>query len=153
MWIEACSKPRGRSFCKPILTIFRAQHAESNMNVKKPIKRRDAQGHIDPKYARELLEKGRETKNDDNSPEANHACLKGASSHDELAEELGEAFVQAVTSGEESEGDRHERVTPEENGGPFVETSANEEYAVGTDESNIAEATREPLPRTSKAVP
>ena len=81
------------------------------MNAKKPIKRRDAQGRIDPQYARELLEKGRETKNDHDSPEAGRAFLKGASSNDELAEELGEAFVQAVTSGEESEGDRHERVT------------------------------------------
>jgi hypothetical protein len=123
------------------------------MNEKKPIKRRDAQGRIDPKYARELLEKARETSNDDDRPEAMQAFLKRASSNEALAEELGEAFVEAVTSGEESEGDRHERVTLEENGGPFVETSGNEEYAVGTDESNIASATREPLPRTSKAVP
>ena len=74
-------------------------------------------------------------------------------SSEALAEELGEAFIEAATSGEESEPHRHERVTLEENGGPFVETSANEEFAVGTDESNIASATREPLPRTSKAVP
>ena len=123
------------------------------MNAKKPIKRRDAQGRIDPRYARELLEKARETKNDDNSPEAGRAFLKGPHSNEALAEERGEAFVEAVTSGEESEAGRHEQITLEENGGPFVETSGNEEYAVGTDESNIATATREPLPRTSKAVP
>ena len=123
------------------------------MNEKKPIRRRDAQGRIDPKYARELLAKARETQNDDDRPEAGHAFLKRASSSEALAEELGEAFIEAATSGEESEPHRHERVTLEENGGPFVETSANEEYAVGTDESNIASATREPLPRTSKAVP
>lgn len=123
------------------------------MNAKKPIRRRDPQGRIDPQYARELLEKARETRNDDDGPEAGHAFLKGHSSNEALAEELGEAFVEAATSGEESEALRHERITLEENGGPFVETSGNEEFAVGTDESNIATATREPLPRTSKAVP
>lgn len=123
------------------------------MNAKKPIKRRDAQGRIDPRYARDLLEKARETRNDDGGPEAGRAFLKRPNSHEELAEELGEAFVEAATSGEESEPGRRERITLEENGGPFVETSGNEEFAVGTDESNIDTATREPLPRTSKAVP
>lgn len=123
------------------------------MNAKKPIRRRDGPGHIDPKYARELLEKARETQNRDDSPEASQAFLKRASSNEALAEELGEAFVEAATSGEESEAQRREEITLEENGGPFVETSGNEEFAVGTDESNIATATREPLPRTSKAVP
>jgi hypothetical protein len=123
------------------------------MNAKKPIQRRDPQGRINPRYARELLEKARETKNDHDSPDADRAFLKRASSNEALAEELGEAFIEAATSGEESEPQRRERVTLEENGGPFVETSGNEEFAVGTDESNIATATREPLPRTSKAVP
>ena len=121
------------------------------MNAKKPIKRRDNNGRIDPQYARELLEKGRETRNDDDKPEATQAFLKRASSNEELAEDMGEAFIESALSGEESEA--HERVTVEENGGPFIETSGNEEFAVGTDESNIASATREPLPRTSKAVP
>jgi hypothetical protein len=123
------------------------------MNAKKPIRRRDPQGRIDPRYARELLEKARETKNDHDSPEAARAFLRGPSSNEALAEEMGEAFIEAATSGEESEQKRHERITLEENGGPFVETTGNEEFAVGTDESNIATATREPLPRTSKAVP
>ncbi len=123
------------------------------MNAKKPIKRRDAQGRIDPRYARELLEKARETQNTDDSPEAIQAFLKRASSNEALAEGMGEAFVEAITSGDESEAQRHELITLEENGGPFVETTGNEEYAVGTDESNIETATREPLPRTSKAVP
>ncbi len=113
----------------------------------KPFRRRDATGHIDPRYARELLAKARETRETD----SNHAFIDGPRSRDELAEELGEAFIEAATSGEETEQDRHDRVTAEENGGPFVETSGNEEFAVGTDESNIAEATREPIPRTSNA--
>jgi hypothetical protein len=123
------------------------------MNAKKPIKRRDALGRLDPQYARELLEKARETPNDDDSPEATRAFLKRPSSNEELAEDMGEAFIEAATSGEESEEHRRDQITLEENGGPFVETSGNEEFAVGTDESNIATATREPLPRTSKAVP
>ena len=40
------------------------------------------------------------------------------------------------------------QVVPEESGGPFVETSAGTEFAGGTDESNIEEATREPFPTT-----
>lgn len=123
------------------------------MNAKKPIKRREAGGRIDPRYARDLLAKARETRNSDDSPEAGHAFLKRASSTEALAEEMGEAFIEAATSGEESEAYRHEEITLEENGGPFIETSGNEEFAVGTDESNIPTATREPLPRTSKAVP
>lgn len=118
-----------------------------------PIKRRDGVGRIDPRYARELLAKARETKNGDNEPEATFAFLKGARPIDDLARELGETFVQSATSGEESEVERKEELTTEELGGPFVVTSAEEEFAAGTDASNIAEASREPLPRTSKAEP
>jgi hypothetical protein len=120
---------------------------------KKILKRRDGSGHIDPKYARELLEKARENRNEDDGPEATHAFLSRAGSMDPLAEELGEAFVEAATSGEDAETERHDEITSEEYGGPFVVTNAAEEYADGTDESNIAEATREPFPKTSKADP
>jgi hypothetical protein len=120
---------------------------------KPPIKRRDATGHIDPRYARELLAKARETHNDDDDPEATHAFLKGTRTADELAEERGENFLETVTSGEGQEAERHDQITPDEVGGPFVVTSAGEEFAAGTDESNIPEAEREPLPRTSKAEP
>lgn len=119
----------------------------------KPIQRRDATGHLNPKYARELLAKSRETPNDDDKPEAMHAFLKRSKTNEPLAEGLGEAFVEAATSGEESEPNRHEDLTTEEQGGPFVVTSGQEEFAAGTDESNIAEATREPLPKTSRAEP
>jgi hypothetical protein len=120
---------------------------------KRPIKRRDGAGHIDPKYARELLAKARETSSDADDPENAHAFLKGPRASDPLAEELGENFVETATSGEEQEEARRDRITPEEVGGPFVVTTASEEFAAGTDESNIAEALREPLPRTSKAEP
>ncbi len=116
----------------------------------KPIQRRDATGHLDPAYARDLLEKARETKNGDADEPA---FLAHAHSSEELAEELGESFVATVTSGEEQGLERHDRITPDESGGPFVPSTAAQEFAEGTDASNIAEATREPLPRTSKADP
>lgn len=118
-----------------------------------PVKRRDATGHLDPDYERALLEKARANRNADGDEEALHAFISGSSSTEELSEELGQAYLLSATSGEESEPDRHERITPDELGGPFVLSSARREFASGTDESNIAEATREPLPRTSKADP
>jgi hypothetical protein len=117
------------------------------------VQRWDGSGHLNPRYARALLDKARETQNEDDSPEAAHSFLKRSRSSEPVAEELGEAFVEAATSGEEAEPARRDRVTLEENGGPFVETRASVEFALGTDESNIAEAFREPLPRTSKAEP
>jgi hypothetical protein len=117
-----------------------------------PIKRRDATGHIDPRYARELLAKARENRNDDDSPDSTRAFIAGARSDDAFAEEQGESFLEAATSGEDSD-DRRDEVTTEETGGPFVYTSGREEYALEPDESNIPEATREPLPRTSNSEP
>jgi len=118
-----------------------------------PVKRRDATGHLDPHYERDLLAKARASRNSDGDAEALHAFISGPASAEELSEELGEAYLESVTSGDQSEADRHERITPDELGGPFVVSSARREFADGTDESNIAEATREPLPRTSKADP
>jgi hypothetical protein len=115
---------------------------------KKPVIRRDATGHLDPEYERKLLEESGQSRIRDGET---HAFLDGTRASDELAEELGETFVEAVTSGADAEGDRHERIVSEETGGPFVPSTAGQEFAGGTDESNIAEATREPLPRTSKA--
>jgi hypothetical protein len=65
---------------------------------------------------------------------------------DELAEELAEEFVSSATSGEEAGEDGLEQVVPEENGGPFIQTSGDAEFADGTDESNPADAEVEPFP-------
>ena len=65
---------------------------------------------------------------------------------DDLAENLAEDYVQAATQGMEVEED-HDQIVPEELGGPFVETSAAEEFALDTDEANPEDASREPLPR------
>ncbi|HYQ14347.1 MAG TPA: hypothetical protein VEQ58_01275 [Polyangiaceae bacterium] len=113
---------------------------------KKAIKRRDATGHLNAEYERKLRA---------SSPprDEEHAFLTGFRSSDGLAEELGEAFLESATSGEESEPERRDRVVPEEDGGPFVRTRASQEFAYDFDESNSAEATREPLPKTSLADP
>jgi hypothetical protein len=65
---------------------------------------------------------------------------------DDLAENLAEDYLQAATQGMEVEED-HDQVVPEELGGPFVETTAAEEFAHDTDEANPLDASREPLPR------
>lgn len=65
---------------------------------------------------------------------------------DDLAEELAEAAVTKMTSGQDDLVEQLEANVAEDNGGPFIETSDNVEFASGTDESNIPEATREPFP-------
>jgi len=64
---------------------------------------------------------------------------------DDLAETLGEGFVRAATMG--GDGADDDDFVSEEIGGPFVETTAREEFGAGRDESNPEGATREPLPR------
>jgi hypothetical protein len=65
---------------------------------------------------------------------------------DDLAETLGEGFIQGVTQDEAAEDAALDGLVSEEIGGPFVETRAGEEFAAGVDESNPAGAKREPLP-------
>ena len=65
---------------------------------------------------------------------------------DDLAENLAEDYLQAATQGMEVEED-HDQIVPEEIGGPFVETTAADEFAHDTDEANPEDAAREPLPR------
>jgi hypothetical protein len=66
---------------------------------------------------------------------------------DDLAEALAEEFVNSATTGGDSGDERLEDVVPEEVGGPFVVTSAQDEFADGADESNPEDAEAEPLPR------
>jgi hypothetical protein len=71
---------------------------------------------------------------------------------DALAEELGESFVLSATAGEDSE-EFYERERPEEEGGPFLETTARTEFAYGTDESNPEDAEPAPWPAVSPGQP
>lgn len=107
----------------------------------------DATGHLDPAYVARLLELGREGRDVD----SNEAFIGAAGSSDDLAEELGEAAVVAMTSGEDELTADLEAEVAEELGGPFIETSGSTEFAGGTDESNIAEATREPFPLANRS--
>jgi hypothetical protein len=107
----------------------------------KPVRRRDG-GHIDPKYANELLAKGGTKEREPKS------FIEGSRSNDDLAEELGEEFVEEVTSAEHEGEDLLNQDVPEDDGGPFVETRAEEEFAHGTDPSNPKGAKREPFPTT-----
>jgi hypothetical protein len=99
----------------------------------------DAAGHIDPRHAENLLAIGRAARNTE--PDA---FLEA--SHDDLAEELAEAAVSSMTTGQDELRSALDAEVEEERGGPFVETSGSIEFAGGTDESNIEEATREPFP-------
>ena len=108
-----------------------------------PLKRRDAAGRLDPEYARDLLEMAREHRNDDDSPASSRAFITGSRTQDPLANEFGEAFVEAATSGEGS--NRRHRVTPDEHGGPFLYTSAREEFALDDEERGISDAPPELL--------
>ena len=102
----------------------------------------DNAGHLDPVRALRLLAVA----------EKNHhrpreqAFVAGNAADDDLAEELGEGAVVAMTSGEDHLSDEMNHDVEEDWGGPFVVTSGSKEFAHGTDESNIAEATREPFP-------
>jgi hypothetical protein len=75
-----------------------------------------------------------------------------AHTSDDLAENMAEEFLQSATSGENVSEEAMDQVVAEELGGPFVETSAEEEFAGGTDESNPPDAEREPLPVTSRVI-
>lgn len=103
---------------------------------------REASGHIDPGHAARLLHLARETQ----SRDIDVGFVAEPRSNDALAEQLGEFAVSAMTSGES---DAPEETFEEEEGGPFIETTASEEFAAGTDATNIPDATREPFPRVS----
>jgi hypothetical protein len=66
---------------------------------------------------------------------------------DDLAEGLAEEFIEGATRGSEPTDESLDGVVPEELGGPFVETSAAEEFANDVDDMNPPETEPEPLPR------
>ncbi len=102
----------------------------------------DNAGHLDPFRAVRLLEIAWETRA--RLPE--EAFVAGSAADDDLAEELGEGAVVAMTSGVDIVVEHFNLDVEEDWGGPFVESTASKEFAGGTDESNIPEATREPFP-------
>ena len=67
--------------------------------------------------------------------------------HDDLAENLAEEYVDAATRGDGADDAAIDGVVSEEIGGPFVVTSAADEFAHDIDAANPPDAEREPLPR------
>ncbi|MDP9149091.1 MAG: hypothetical protein M3O36_04000 [Myxococcota bacterium] len=108
------------------------------------VRRRDRPGHLDPQYAKELLEKSGD------SPDGGRAFVERRRGlQDDLAEQLGEdAVAKATTGGEDVSEEALDQVVPEEVGGPFVESTPDQEFAVGTDPSNPPDAEPEPFPTT-----
>jgi hypothetical protein len=77
------------------------------------LRRRDATGHLDPRYAAELLERSRENQTSDPPP----AGFVNNES-DDLAEELAEEFVRAATSAEDGDSDAGDELITGELGVP-----------------------------------
>jgi hypothetical protein len=69
---------------------------------------------------------------------------------DSFAETLAEEYVSSATNAEETVEDDFNQVQPEELGGPFVETTAEEEFDNAPDESNPDDAEREPFPTATR---
>jgi RNA polymerase primary sigma factor len=70
---------------------------------------RDATGHLDPQYEADLLARSGQSVGDE------HAFLGRPRSGDDLAEQLGEGFVEAVTTGEsDAELEREEKEEDED---------------------------------------
>jgi len=99
---------------------------------------------MDPGHAKRLLDLAREGK----AKDSDEAFVKGSHTSDDLAEELAESAVVSMTSGEDQLTTDLNAEIAEERGGPFVKTNGAAEFAEGTDESNTADATREPFPTT-----
>jgi hypothetical protein len=107
---------------------------------------RDGAGHLPASVTADLLARSQA---EGAPPDDDRAFFRMARSHDSLAEQLGESFVAAATSGEDASDealDKEDEV--DEKGGPFVESTSETEFADGTDASNPGDATREPFPTT-----
>jgi len=137
------NRPRG-SESKAVTPPAESSAAPRSPADRKPFRRRDATGHLDPTYAADLLARSGEP----NGAANDRAFFRGAHSNDDLAEQLGEDFVAAATSGRDVGQERLDQEVPEEEGGPFVETTGKVEFARGTDASNPRSAEREPFPTT-----
>jgi hypothetical protein len=71
---------------------------------------------------------------------------------DDLSESLAEEFVEAATSGEDRDEEILDAAVPEEIGGPFIETTAEEELTGSVDDLNPPDAEPEPFPRAVAGV-
>jgi hypothetical protein len=91
----------------------------------------------------------------DNAPETNRLSESPEyipeAMNDSLAEELGEGAVASAVSGDQEDENIRDEDVPEEEGGPFVNTSAEQQFAGGIDGSNPEDAEPAAFPTTSRA--
>jgi hypothetical protein len=133
-------KPVAKKVVKPVAKKVAKPVAKKSSKV--GILRRDGSGHLDPKYAADLLRQS-------SRPESEGVgFLAHSRSTDDLAEALGEQFIEGATTGEGAAEEDLDQEVPEERGGPFVRSNAGTEFAEGTDGSNPKGAKREPFPTT-----
>jgi hypothetical protein len=102
----------------------------------------DNSGHLDPVRVERMSALASKTR----GGREQGAFVVGTEAEDDLAEELGEGAVFAMTTGEDAVGNDFNHDVEEDWGGPFIETGGSKEFAFDLDESNIAGATREPFP-------
>jgi hypothetical protein len=140
---KPAKKPSAQAKTLPPAKAKKASAAPRSRASTNGVHRRDRAGHLDPRYAAELRAKSREGKE-----ESDERAFVGSRTGDDLAENLGEEVVEAMTTGEDEAADTLDKFADEEVGGPFVESSGNKEFAEGSDASNPADATREPFPKT-----
>jgi hypothetical protein len=81
-------------------------------------------------------------------PPIDWAFLRATHHGDPLAEELAQEVIEKMTSGEDGAVELRDAFFDEEIGGPFVTTTAGQEFADDIDESNPIRSRREPFPRT-----
>jgi len=106
--------------------------------------RRDATGHLNPKYAADLRKRSLASVG-----RVYEAFVDGPHSRDPLAAALGEEFIASATTGDEVRLAELDERIPEDDGGPFIITRARDEFAHGPDGSNPRGSTREPFPMSS----
>jgi hypothetical protein len=109
-----------------------------------PASRRDGSGHLNPEYEAHLLALSRAGR--DRGEQA--AFVDSTTNSDPGADELAYEYVESATAAQSEGQEMLDRYMPEEEGGPFVETSAQTEFATDSDAPNIEGATREPFPTT-----
>src|SRR5690348_1134118 len=100
--------------------------------MKNKTKRRGQQAHERPDDANAFL------------PDPNGGPAR---SPEDVSESLAEGYVEAATSGEDPDEEALDAAVPEEIGGPFIDTTADEELADSVDDLNPPDAEPEPLPR------
>ncbi len=143
---SAAKKPAATKRARPKAVASKKRIAPASSVAKVvPVHRRDGAGHLDPQYAATLRDKSREGRVRD----ADEAFIgRSGRTSDNLAEAMGETWVETATSGEDENEEVFNQNVPEDDGGPFVTTTAGQEFAEGTDASNPKRSKREAFPKT-----